>query len=44
MKPGARTVMPEQMELPRSGAELAKTKMELDIFKKAAAYLAKHST
>jgi transposase len=32
------------MELARSRAELAKTKMELDIVKKAAAYFAKQST
>ena len=34
---------PEQMELARLRAELAKTKMELDIVKKAAAYFAKES-
>jgi transposase len=37
-------VTPEQMELARLRAELAKTKMELDIVKKAAAYFAKQST
>ena len=42
--PGAKPVTPEQMELARLRAELAKTKMELDIVKKAAAYFAKHST
>lgn len=41
---GAKPVTPEQMELARLRAELAKTKMELDIVKKAAAYFAKHST
>jgi len=42
--PGARPVTPEQMELARLRAELAKTRMELDIVKKAAAYFAKHSS
>jgi len=42
--PGAKPVTPEQMELARLRAELAKTKMELDIVKKAAAYFAKQST
>jgi transposase len=42
--PGAKQVTPEQMELARLRAELAKTKMELDIVKKAAAYFAKQST
>ena len=42
--PGAKPESPEQMELARLRAELAKTKMELDIVKKAAAYFAKHST
>ena len=41
---GAKPVTPEQMELARLRAELAKTKMELEIIKKAAAYFAKHST
>ncbi len=41
---GAKPVTPEQMELARLRAELAKTKMELDIVKKAAAYFAKQST
>jgi len=42
--PGAKPVTPEQMELARLRAELAKTQMELDIVKKAAAYFAKQST
>ena len=42
--PGTKPVTPEQMELARLRAELAKTKMELDIVKKAAAYFAKQST
>ena len=42
--PGAKPVTPEQMELARLRAELAKSKMELDIVKNAAAYFAKHST
>ena len=37
-------VTPEQLKLARLRAELVKTKMELDIVKKAAAYFAKHST
>lgn len=41
--PGSKTVSPEQMELARLRAELAKTKMELDIVKKAAAYFARES-
>lgn len=41
---GSKPVTPEQMDLARLRAELAKTKMELDIVKKAAAYFAKHST
>ena len=40
----SKPVTPEQMELARLRAELAKTKMELDIVKKAAAYFAKEST
>ena len=40
---GERPVTPEQMELAPLRAELAKTKMELDIIKKAAAYFAKYS-
>ena len=40
---GSKPVTPEQMELARLRAELAKTKMELDIVKKAAAYFAKAS-
>jgi transposase len=42
--PGKPTVTPEQMELARLRAELARTKMELDIVKKAAAYFAKQSS
>ena len=34
--PGSKPVSPEQMELARLRAELARTKMELDIVKKAA--------
>jgi transposase len=41
--PGAKPVSPEQMELARLRAELARTKMELDIVKKAAAYFARES-
>jgi transposase len=41
--PGSKPVNPEQMELARLRAELAKTKMELDIVKKAAAYFARES-
>jgi transposase len=37
---GTRAVSPEQMELARLRAELAKAKMELAIVKKAAAYFA----
>jgi transposase len=40
---GSKSVTPEQMELARLRAELAKTKMELAIVKKAAAYFAKES-
>jgi transposase len=40
---GSRPVSPEQMELARLRAELAKTKMELAIVKKAAAYFARES-
>jgi len=40
---GSKPVTPEQMELARLRAELAKTKMEFDIVKKAAAYFAKES-
>ncbi len=40
---GAKPVKPEQMELARLRAEIAKNKMALDIVKKAAAYFAKHS-
>jgi len=42
--PGKLTVTPEQMEFARLRAELARTKMELDIVKKAAAYFAKQSS
>ena len=41
--PGSKAVSPEQMELARLRAELAKTKMELDIVKEAAAYFARES-
>ena len=41
--PGSKPVSPEQMELARLRAELARTKMELDIVKKAAAYFARES-
>ena len=40
---GARPVSPEQMELARLRAELARVKMERDILKKATAYFAKES-
>lgn len=40
---GSKPVSPEQMELARLRAELARTKMELDIVKKAAAYFARES-
>ena len=39
----SRPVSAEQMELARLRAELARTKMELDIVKKAAAYFARES-
>jgi transposase len=39
--PGSKPVSPEQMELARLRAELARKNMELDILKKAAAYFAK---
>ena len=39
----ARPVSPEQMEISRLRAELARTKMERDIQKKATAYFAKES-
>lgn len=42
--PGSKAVSAEQMELARLRAELAKTKMELAIVKKAAAYFAREST
>lgn len=38
-----KAVTPEQMENSRLRAELARTKMELEIVKKAAAYFAKES-
>lgn len=40
---GAKPVSPEQMELARLRAEVARLKMERDILKKAAAYFAKES-
>lgn len=40
---GAKPVSAEQMELTRLKAELAKVKMERDIFKKATAYFARES-
>jgi hypothetical protein len=40
---GAKSVTPEQMELARLRAELAKTKMKSDIVKKSAERFAKHS-
>jgi transposase len=36
-------VSPEQMEISRLRSELARSKMELEIVKKAAAYFAKES-
>ena len=41
--PGSKPVSAEQMELARLRAELARTKMELVIVKKAAAYFARES-
>ncbi len=41
--PGAKPVSAEQMELARLRAELARTKMEFAIMKKAAAYFARES-
>lgn len=41
--PGSKPVSPEQMELARLRAELARKNMELDILKKAAAYFARES-
>jgi transposase-like protein len=38
---GAKPVSPEQMELARLRAELARVKMERDILKKATAYFAR---
>ncbi len=40
---GAKPVSPEQMEIARLRAELARVKMERDILKKATAYFAKES-
>ncbi len=40
---GGKAVTPEQMEISRLRAELARTKMEVEILKKAAAYFAKES-
>ncbi|SOZ71289.1 conserved protein of unknown function (plasmid) [Cupriavidus taiwanensis] len=40
---GPKPVSPEQMELARLRAEVARLKMERDILKKAAAYFAKES-
>ena len=40
---GAKPVSPEQMELARLRAEVARLEMERDILKKAAAYFAKES-
>ena len=40
---GAKPVSPEQMELARLRAEVARLKMERDILKKCAAYFAKKS-
>ena len=42
--PGSKPVSVEQMELARLRAGLAKSKMELAIVKKAAAYFAREST
>jgi transposase len=39
--PGSKPVSPEQMELARLRAELARLKMERDILEKATAYFAK---
>ena len=41
--PGSKAVSAEQMALARLRAELAKTKMELGVIKKAAAYFARES-
>ena len=40
---GGKPVTPEQMEISRLRAELARVKMELEITKKAAAYFARES-
>ncbi|MBV8523198.1 MAG: transposase [Acetobacteraceae bacterium] len=40
----SKPVSPEQMEISRLRAELARVKMERDILKKATAYFAKEST
>jgi len=42
--PGKGVMKPEQAEIERLRKEVAKLKMERDILKKAAAYLAKEST
>src|ERR1700689_1046064 len=42
--PNSKLVSPEQMEISRLRAELARVKMERDILKKATAYFAKEST
>ncbi len=42
-EPNSKAVTPEQMENSRLRAELARTRMELEIVKKAAAYFAKES-
>ena len=41
---GDKSVSPEQMELARLRAELARVKMERDILKKATAYFARESS
>ncbi|CAG9260894.1 transposase [Burkholderia cepacia] len=41
---GTKPVSPEQIELSRFRAEVARLKMERDILKKACAYFAKNST
>jgi transposase len=42
--PNSKPVSPEQMEISRLRAELARVKMERDILKKATAYFAREST
>lgn len=39
--PGAKTVTPEQMEISRLRAEVARLRLECEILKKATAYFAK---